>query len=98
MYSCDNKYFVSTNWLEERLSDPNLRIIDASWYLPNVKRYGLKEFENNHIPGANFFDLDKFSDIKSELPHMALNEKDFSPLHGKLLSFNYGRGAYQSFW
>ena len=78
MYSCDNKYFVSTNWLEQRLSDPNLRIIDASWYLPNVNRSGLKEFENNHIPGANFFDLDKFSDIKSELPHMALNEKDFS--------------------
>ena len=78
MYSCDNKYFVSTNWLEQRLSDPNLRIIDSSWYLPNVKRSGLKEFENNHIPGANFFDLDKFSDIKSELPHMALNEKDFS--------------------
>ena len=61
MYSCDNKYFVSTNWLEQRLSDPNLRIIDASWYLPNVKRSGFKEFENNHIPGANFFDLDKIS-------------------------------------
>ena len=27
-----------------------------------------------------------------------LNEKDFSPLHGELLSFNYGRGANQSFW
>ena len=44
MYSCDNKYFVSTNWLEQRLSDPNLRIIDASWYLPNVKMSGLKDF------------------------------------------------------
>ena len=72
MYSCDNKYFVSTNWLEQRLSDPDVRIIDASWYLPNVNRSGSKEFESKHIPGANFFDLDQFSDIKSELPHICL--------------------------
>ena len=78
MYSCDNKYFVSTNWLEHRLSDPDIRIIDASWYLPNVDRSGFKEFESKHIPGASFFDLDDFSDANSDLPHMALNEKDFS--------------------
>ena len=78
MYSCDNKYFVSTNWLEQRFSDSNVRIIDASWYLPNVDRLGLKEFESKHIPGASFFDLDNFSDANSDLPHMALNEKDFS--------------------
>ena len=75
---CDNKYFVSTNWLEQRLSDPSVRIIDASWHLPNVDRSGLKEFESKHIPGASFFDLDNFSDANSDLPHMALNEKDFS--------------------
>ena len=75
---CDNKYFVSTNWLEQRLNDSSVRIIDASWYLPNVDRSGLKEFESKHIPGASFFDLDNFSDANSDLPHMALNEKDFS--------------------
>ena len=72
MYSCDNKYFVSTNWLEQRLSDPDVRIIDASWYLPNVNRSGLKEFESKHIPGANFFDLDQFSDITVSYTHLTL--------------------------
>ena len=61
---CDNKYFVSTNWLEQRLNDSRVRIIDASWYLPNVDRSGLKEFENKHIPGASFFDGEIF---KSDL-------------------------------
>ena len=78
MYPSNNKYFVSTNWLEQRLNDTKIRVIDASWYLPNVDRSGLKEYENRHIPGASFFDLDKFSDANSNLPHMALEEKIFS--------------------
>ncbi len=78
MYPSDNKYFVSTNWLEQRLNDPEIRIIDASWYLPNVDRSAKKEYKNLHIPGAGFFDLDNFSDNNSDLPHMALGEKEFS--------------------
>ena len=78
MYPSNNKYFVSTNWLEQRLNDTKIRVIDASWYLPNSYRSGLKEYENKHIPGASFFDLDKFSDTNSNLPHMALEEKSFS--------------------
>ena len=78
VYPSNNRYFVSTNWLEQRLNDTKIRVIDASWYLPNVDRSGLKEYENRHIPGASFFDLDKFSDANSNLPHMALEEKIFS--------------------
>ena len=61
---------VSTAWLAERIGQPDLRIIDASWYLPAMNRDGRREFEQDHIPGAVFFDLDEISDPSSDLPHM----------------------------
>src|SRR5690606_1091551 len=30
--------FVSTRWLAERLDDPDIVIVDASWHLPNAGR------------------------------------------------------------
>ena len=30
--------FVSTEWLNERLADPNVVVIDGSWYLPPMNR------------------------------------------------------------
>ena len=68
--SDDPKTLVSTEWLEEHLGDPDLRIFDASWYLPDMKRNGRREYEIAHIPGARFFDIDEISDHRSELPHM----------------------------
>ena len=73
MTSDKNKYLVSTNWLEKKLNDPDVRIIDASWYLPDLKRSPYDEYRENHITGALFFDLDEFSDPNSKLPHMALD-------------------------
>tara|TARA_B100001996_G_scaffold179358_1_gene136982 strand:+ start:1782 stop:2630 length:849 start_codon:yes stop_codon:yes gene_type:complete len=73
-----NKYLVSTHWLERQLGNPELRIIDASWYLPDLSRSGSKEYRKNHITGASFFDLDEFSDQNSSLPHMALDPKSFA--------------------
>jgi thiosulfate/3-mercaptopyruvate sulfurtransferase len=62
------KNLVTTDWLENNIN--NVRILDASWHMPNSKRNSLKEFLNNHIENANFFDLDKTSDQNSSLPHM----------------------------
>lgn len=62
---------VSTNWLREHLRDPNLRLLDASWHMPAEKRDAKSEFENEHIPNAQFFDIDEISDTLSDLPHMA---------------------------
>lgn len=67
----DPKTLVSTNWLAAHLKNPDLRIIDASWYLPDMKRDGKAEYQAEHIPGARFFDIDEISDLRSELPHMA---------------------------
>ncbi|MBC7137331.1 MAG: 3-mercaptopyruvate sulfurtransferase [Defluviimonas sp.] len=67
----DPKTLVSTDWLEAHLRDPDLRILDASWYLPAMGRDAKAEFDAGHIPGARFFDIDEISDQRSELPHMA---------------------------
>ncbi|MEM9436575.1 MAG: 3-mercaptopyruvate sulfurtransferase [Pseudomonadota bacterium] len=61
---------VSTLWLADHLKDPDLRILDASWYLPAMERDAKAEYEAAHIPGARFFDIDEVSDHRSELPHM----------------------------
>jgi thiosulfate/3-mercaptopyruvate sulfurtransferase len=61
---------VSTEWLAERLRAPNIRIADASWYLPQAGRDAKAEYASAHIPGAVFFDIDDLSDETSPLPHM----------------------------
>ncbi|WP_208349973.1 3-mercaptopyruvate sulfurtransferase [Pseudaestuariivita rosea] len=71
MSADDPRTLVSTNWLEDHLKDPDLRVLDASWYLPDMKRDAKAEYEAAHIPGARFFDLDEISDQRSDMPHMA---------------------------
>ncbi|MCG7628752.1 3-mercaptopyruvate sulfurtransferase [Epibacterium sp. MM17-32] len=67
----DPKTLVSTDWLAAHLRDPDLRVLDASWYLPQMERDAKAEYEAGHIPGARFFDIDEISDHRSDLPHMA---------------------------
>ena len=71
LFSDDPKTLVSTEWLAAHLKDPDLRILDASWYLPDAGRSPLAEYTAAHIPGARFFDLEEVSDQRSALPHMA---------------------------
>ena len=66
----DPKTLVSTQWLAAHLKDPDLRVLDASWYLPGSKRDPFAEYQRAHIPGARFFDLDDVSDHRSDLPPM----------------------------
>lgn len=67
----DPKTLVSTAWLAAHRSDPDLRVIDASWYLPDAGRDAKAEYKAAHIPGARFFDIDEITDSRSNLPHMA---------------------------
>ena len=67
----DPKILVSTDWLGDRLKMPDLRLLDASWYLPGENRDGRAEYDARHIPGARFFDIDEIADTRSALPHMA---------------------------
>ncbi|SFK12739.1 3-mercaptopyruvate sulfurtransferase [Celeribacter neptunius] len=66
----DPKTLVSTDWLAEHLKAPELRLIDASWYMPADERDCLAEYEQEHIPGARFVDIDEVADLRSDLPHM----------------------------
>lgn len=66
----DPKTLVSTEWLHAHLKDPDLRILDGSYYLPQMGRDPRAEYDAAHIPNARFFDIDDVSDHGSDLPHM----------------------------
>ncbi|MCA8867295.1 MAG: 3-mercaptopyruvate sulfurtransferase [Rhodobacteraceae bacterium] len=67
----DPKTLVSTEWLASHIASPDIRVIDASWYLPQAGRSPKAEYEAAHILNARFFDIDEISDSQSDLPHMA---------------------------
>lgn len=73
----DPKTLVSTEWLHAHLDDPDLRILDASYYLPDMARDARAEYDAGHIPGARFFDIDEVSEARSSLPHMAAPVEKF---------------------
>lgn len=74
----DPQSLVSTEWLAAHLEDPDLRILDASYFLPGTTdRDARAEYETLHIPGARFFDIDEVSDARSALPHMVAPAEKF---------------------
>ena len=89
---------VSTAWLAERLGDPNVRVVDGSWWMPAEARSGHAEFLEAHIPGAVFFDIDRIADHKTDLPHMLPNPDAFAQAAGRLgLSRDATIVAYDTF-
>lgn len=75
---------VSTEWLAGKLGDPAVKIVDATYYLPNAGKEGRAEYLKAHIPGAVFFDIDDISDRASDLPHMMPDEATFAAKVGAL--------------
>jgi len=69
---------VSINWLREHIGSPGLLILDASWYLPADNRDCRAEFNESHIPGAVFFEIDALVDADSDLPHMLPPPDEFT--------------------
>src|ERR1700684_3251104 len=65
---------VSTEWLEQELGAPDLRIVDATFLLSGDGRDARAEYEAAHIPGAVFLDIDEVSDTDSPFPHMLPSE------------------------
>lgn len=61
---------VSTEWLAGELGASDLRIVDASIFLPGSGRDARAEYEAEHIPGAVFMDLDEVVDSTNPAPHM----------------------------
>ncbi len=94
---------VSTAWLAEHLEAPDVRVADASWYLPQARRDARSEYAGAHIPGAVFFDIDAISDETQALPHMLAPPTKFASQmrklglgDGNLIVVYDGAGIYAS--
>jgi len=75
---------ITAAWLKDRLGAPDIRVADASWYLPEAGRDARAEYAAAHIPGAVFFDIDALSDETSPWPHMLAPPAKFAAAMGAL--------------
>ena len=73
---------VDTDWLEKNINQ--VKVIDCSWHMPGENRNAEEEFNNEHIPNAIFFDLDKNSKNNTDLPHMLPSLDDWNKIVSKL--------------
>ena len=80
----ESKSLVSTEWLETHIGSPDIRIVDATYYLPMQQKSARAEYDQRHIPGAVFFDVDEISDTTSDLPHMLPPAEKFGSRAKKL--------------
>lgn len=69
---------VSTTWLADHLEAPDVRVVDASWFMPATGRDGHIEYSREHIPGAVYFDINDIADSGSPLPHMLPDAAKFA--------------------
>jgi thiosulfate/3-mercaptopyruvate sulfurtransferase len=81
---------VSTEWLAGELGASDLRVVDASMFLPEHHRDARAEFEGGHIPGAIFLDLDELRDLDSDLPAMLPSAAKFA---SRMQSLGLGDGS-----
>lgn len=75
---------VSCAWLAERLDAPDVRVVDATWFLPGAGRDAKALYAERRIPGAVFFDIDEIADTTSNLPHMLPAPEKFASRMKKL--------------
>jgi thiosulfate/3-mercaptopyruvate sulfurtransferase len=80
---------VDGGWLEARLGDPRLSVVDASFKLPGVEPTARQDYATGHIPGAVFFDIDDIALPGTLLPHMVPTAELFGQ---KLGAFGIGDG------
>jgi thiosulfate/3-mercaptopyruvate sulfurtransferase len=79
------EYLVETDWLVQHLNDPNVLVLDCTTHLiPDPKityqvKPGREDFEQAHIPGAQFVDmLRDVSDTSQRLRFMRQSPEDFA--------------------
>ena len=73
---------VTTDWLDKNIE--KVKILDASWHLPNTNRNSIEEYKSEHIVNSIFFDLDKNSNKKTTLPHMLPSKKEWEIIVSEL--------------
>ena len=81
---------VTTEWLAAVIGKSDLRIVDATLFLPADGRDARAEFEAAHIPHAVFFDIEEISDTASTLPNMLPSSEKFA---SRMQSLGLGDGS-----
>lgn len=63
---------VTADWLKHNIDAPDVRVVDATWVLPSSvdTKSGREQYNDAHIPGAFFFDIDHIADPDHEMAHM----------------------------
>jgi thiosulfate/3-mercaptopyruvate sulfurtransferase len=75
---------VTTEWLAQHLREPDVRVVDGTWHMPQAQRDARAEFHAAHIPGSVFFDIDAIADRTTSLPHMLPSADEFGAAVGAL--------------
>ncbi len=73
---------VTTSWLEK--NKKKVKILDSTWHLPNINKDPYKDYLLSHIEGSTFFDIDKNSDEKNNLPHMLVKKEKWEEIVSNL--------------
>jgi thiosulfate/3-mercaptopyruvate sulfurtransferase len=77
-------YLVDPQWLVDHINDPNLTLLDCTWFVPEAGKSGLDEFAKGHIPGALYIDLNAVSDMGSPFVNMLPAAEQFAAEIGRL--------------
>lgn len=77
-------FMISAEALYQQLDARDLRIVDASWYLPAQGRNAKAEYAAGHLPGAVFFDQDAIVTPDTGLPHTIPTPEIFAQAVGKM--------------
>lgn len=81
---------VTTDWLANELGASDLRVVDATYYLPSDDGNAAAEYEQAHIPGAVFMDLAELADTSTDLPSMLPTPEKFA---SRMQSLGLGDGS-----
>ncbi|MBW8755234.1 MAG: sulfurtransferase [Sphingomonadales bacterium] len=69
---------VSTDWLAREMGASDLRVVDASYHLPEANRDARAEYAAAHIPGAVFLNLAELVDSASPIDNTLPSAEEFA--------------------
>jgi thiosulfate/3-mercaptopyruvate sulfurtransferase len=81
---------VTTRWLADELGANDLRVVDATAFLPEHRRDALREYEACHIPGAVFMNLDDLVDTTAAFANTLPSAERFA---SRMQSLGLGDGS-----
>jgi thiosulfate/3-mercaptopyruvate sulfurtransferase len=81
---------VSTDWLASEMGASDLRIVDASWHLPDAQRNPAADYAAGHIPGAVFMNLGELTDSNAPFDNTLPGAEKFA---SRMQSLGLGDGS-----